>query len=599
MSANLLKQSHRGNHIYMALARLKPGVSLEQARAEMRVIASNLDKKYEECRGLESAVVPLKESLSGHLRPKLLPLLAAVGLVLLIACANVANLLLARAANREKELSVRSALGAGRMRIVRQLLTESVLLGLGGGLVGLLVAYGGCQLINSFLAETSLNLPSASIDGQVLSFTVLLSVLTGIIFGLVPAIESSRPNLNQALKEGGRGASTGFMHRRLKSLLVISEVALSLILLVGAGLLIMSFVRLWQINPGFSQEKVLTMNIPLSRTHFPDRAQRFELSRQLLERISALPGVQSAAFASHLPASGGWLWKVDLLDRPAPEPGKEPAEIVQFVSPQYFRTLGIPLKRGRLLSDQDTEKGQPVVVINDSMARKYWGGQDPLGKQIHNFMTNYTIAGIVGDVRQQGLAIEPPPEIYFCTTQGPMGETNLIIRTSVEPLSLAATVRREVLALDKTLPISEVRTLEMVLLRNVASQSLIMSLMGLFAAMALALAMIGIYGVVAYSVAQRQREIGIRIALGASARSVLTMVLSQGMLLTLVGVALGGMAALALTRLISSQLFGVSPKDPMVFIGVAALLVLVSLLACLLPARRAAKGNPLEALRYE
>jgi putative ABC transport system permease protein len=599
LSANILKQSHRGNHIYMALARLKPGVSLEQAQAEMKVIASNLDKRFEECRGLESAVVPLKESLSGHLRPKLLPLWAAVGLVLLIACANVANLLLAHAANREKELAVRSALGAGRMRIVRQLLTESVLLAVGGGLVGLLVADAGCQLINGFLKKTSLDLPAASIDSQVLLFTFLLSVLTGVVFGMVPAIESSRPNLNQALKEGGRSASSGLMHRHLKNVLVISEVALSLILLAGAGLLIMSFVRLWQTNPGFFQENVLTMNVPLSRTHFPDRAQRFELSRRLLEQVSNLPGVQSAAFSSHLPAHGGWQWRFDLLDRPAPGPGKEPAEIVQFVSPQYFKTLGIPLRRGRLFSDQDTEKAQAVVVINDCMARKYWGGQDPLGKQIHNYRTDYTIVGIVGDVRQNGLGLEPPPQIYFCTTQGPMGETNLIVRTSVEPLSLAATIRREVLALDKTLPISEVQTLQMVLLRNVASQSLIMSLMGLFAAMALVLALTGIYGVVAYSVAQRRREIGIRIALGATAPKVLVMVLSQGMVLTLAGVAFGGLGALALTRLISSQLYGVSPKDPLIFAGVLMLLVLASLMACFLPARRASKVDPLEALRYE
>jgi putative ABC transport system permease protein len=599
LTANLLKQSHRGNHIHVALARLKPGVSLGQAQAEMNVIAGNLDKRFVECRGLQSAVIPLKESLSGHLRPKLLPLLAAVGLVLLIACANVANLLLARAANREKELAVRSALGASRLRILRQLLTESILLAIGGGLIGLLVAYEGCQIINEFMDKTGMNLPATSIDSQVLLFTFLLSVLTGIVFGIVPAIESSRPDLNQALKEGGRSASMGLTHRRLKSLLVISEVALSLILLVGAGLLVMSFARLWRVDPGFSQERVLTMNIPLSRTRFPDRARRFELSTRLLEQVSYLPGVQSAAFSSHLPANGGWLWKFDLLDRPAPAAGKEPSEIVQFVSPQYFKTLGIPLMQGRVFSDQDTEKGQPVVVINNSMARKYWGSQDPLGKQIHNYMSNYTIVGIVGDVRQHGLSKEPPPVIYFCTGQGPMGETNLIIRTTVDPLSLAATVRREVLALDNTLPISEVRTLKMVLLRNIASQSLIMSLMGLFAFMAMALTVIGIYGVVAYSVSQRLREIGIRIALGATTRKILVMVLSQGMLLTLIGVVLGIMAALALTRLISSQLFGVSPKDPLVFFGVAISLVLVSFFASLWAARRAAKVNPLEALRYE
>jgi putative ABC transport system permease protein len=599
LTANLLKQSHRGNHIHVALARLKPGVSLEQAQAEMNVIAGNLDNKFEECRGLQSAVVPLKESLSGHLRPKLLPLLAAVGLVLLIACVNVANLLLSRAANREKELALRTALGASRLRILRQLLTESILLALGGGLVGLLAAYWGSQIINGFLDNAGINLPATSIDSQVLIFTFLLSVVTGIVFGTIPAIESSRLDLNQALKEGGRSASRALVHRRLKSLLVISEVALSMVLLAGAGLLIMSFARLWRVDSGFSQEKVLTMNVPLSRTNFPNPFQRFELSRRVLEQVSNLPGVQSAAFSSHLPANGGWLWKFDLLDRPAPPAGKEPSEIVQFVSPQYFKTLGIPLKQGRVFSDQDNEKAQPVVVINNSMAHKYWGGQDPLGKQIHNYRTNYTVVGVVGDVRQHGLAAEPPPVIYFCTMQGPRGEPNLIMRTSVDPLSLATAVRREVLALDNTLPISEVRTLKMVLFRNVASQSLITSLMGLFAAMAMTLTMIGIYGVVAYSVSQRQREIGIRVALGATTRKILVMVLSQGMVMTIIGVVLGIVTALGLTRLISSQLFGVSPKDPLIFVAVAILLVLVSFLASFWAARRAAKVDPLEALRYE
>jgi predicted permease len=599
-SPNLLKGAHRGNHIYVAVARLKPDVSLQQAQVEMNVITDSMDKQYEECRGLRSLVLSLHETLTGHLRPTLLPLLAAVGFVLLIACANVANLLLARAASREKELAIRSALGAGRMRVVHQLLTESLLLALMGGAVGLLVAFWGCNLINGFLVETGLDMPSSSIDGRVLTFTFLVSLLTGVVFGLVPALESSRVNLNQSLKEAGRTASLGSTHRRLKSLLVISEVALSLVLLVGAGLLIKSFVRLWLTNPGFSKEKVLTMTVP----QYLDLSQviptmRIELCRQLLERVGSLPGVQSVAFASNLPTAGSWTWAFHIEGRPAPGPGKEPDGTVQFVSPSYFRTLGITLKRGRVFTEQDTEKGPPVAVINEAMALKYWGDQNPLGERITPSKKPYTIVGVVGDVRQDGLATEPKPGFYLCSYQEPLGETHLVVRTATEPLSLAAAVRRQVRALDSTLAVADIRTLEMVLSRNISRQRLVMFLMGVFAALALLLAMIGIYGVVGYSVSQRQQEIGVRIALGAKTSDVLKMVLSQGMALTLIGLLLGGIGALALTRWLTSELFGVSPTDPLVFSGVAALMILVSLLACILPARRAAGVDPLVALRYE
>jgi putative ABC transport system permease protein len=599
-SPNHLKDANRGNHIYVAVARLKPEVSLQQAQVEMNVITDRMEKQYEDCRGFRSLVLSLHESLTGHLRPTLLPLLAAVGFVLLIACANVANLLLARAASREKELAIRSALGAGRMRIVRQFLTESLLLALMGGAVGLLVAFWGCNLINGFLVETGLDMPSSSIGGRVLTFTFLVSLLTGVVFGLVPALESSRVNLNQSLKEAGRTASLGSTHRWLKSLLVISEVALSLVLLVGAGLLIKSFAQLWLTNPGFSKEKVLTMTVP----QYSDGSQiiptmRIELCRQLLERVGFLPGVQSVAFASNLPTAGGWTWAFHIEGRPTPGPGKEPNETVQFVSPSYFRTLGIPLKRGRVFTEQDTEKGLPVAVINEAMALKYWGDQNSLGEHITPSKKPYTIVGVVGDVRQDGLATEPKPGFYLCSYQEPLGETHLVVRTATEPLSLAAAVRQQVRALDSTLAVADIRTLEMVLSRNVSRQRLVMSLMGVFAFLALLLAMIGIYGVVAYFVSQRQPEIGIRMALGAKAGDILKMVLRQGMALTLVGLALGGIGALALTRWLTSELSGVSPTDPLVFSGVVALMILVSLLACILPARRAARVDPLVALRYE
>jgi putative ABC transport system permease protein len=593
----LIRMSHRGNHMFTAVARLKPGVSLTQAQAAMSVIAASVEKQYpDNCTGLRTLVQLLHESLSGHLRPTVLPLLAAVGFVLLIACANVANLLMARASTREKELAIRSALGAGRMRVVRQLLTESLLLALMGGALGLLVAFWGCSSINGFLVETGLQVPPSSIDGRVLAFAFLVSLLTGVLFGLIPALESSRVNLNHALKEAGRTASSGSSHHRFKSLLVILEVALSLVLLVGAGLLIKSFLRLWLTNPGFSKEKVLTMTVPLSGVKYPDR---IELVRQLLERVASLPGVQSAASTSNLPTQGGLEWYFDIEGRPASKPGQEPRSIVQFVSPRFFQALGIAMKQGRGFTEQDTAKSLPVVVVNESMARKYWGDQNTLGERIKINNISFTIVGIVSDVRQDGLAIEPQPHFYISYFQGPQGEVHLAIRTATEPLSLANAVRQQVRALDSTLAMADIRTLEMVLSRNVSRQRLVMSLMAVFAALALLLAMIGIYGVVAYSVSQRQQEIGIRMALGAKAGDILKMVLRQGMMLTLIGLVLGGVGAFALTRWLSSELFGVSPTDPLIFVGVATLMVLVSFLACLLPARRAAHLDPLVAVKYE
>ena len=597
---SLFKKAHRGNHIFIAVARLKSGVDRNQAQAAMSVISESLEKQYpENCTGLRTRVLPLHEFLAGHFRVTLLPLLAAVGFVLLIACANVANLLLARANSREKELAIRVAMGAGRMRVVRQLLTESLLLALVGGVAGLLVALWGCNLINSFLVETDLNIPASSMDGRVLAFTFLISLVTGVLFGLVPALESSRENLNQSLKESGRMTSTGFAHSRLKSLLVISEVALSLVLLAGAGLLIKSFVRLWLTDPGFSKEKTLTMTVPITNALIPDPFKRVELCRQLLERVASLPGVQSAASTSHLPTQGGYEWNFNIEGRPNPKPEEQPGEMVQFVSPGFFQTLGIALKRGRGFIEQDTMKSLPVAVINESMARKYWGEQNPLGERIHIYMTSFTIVGIAGDVRQDGLAIEPQPHYYLCSFQAPSGEMHLIIRANTEPLSLVGAVRQQVRALDSTLAVADIRTLEMVLSRNISRQRLVMSLMGVFAALALLLAMIGIYGVVSYSVSQRQQEIGIRMALGAQAGDILRMVLRQGMGLTLMGLVLGGIGAWALTRWLSSELVGVSPKDPLTFTGVTLLLALVSLMACLLPARRAASVDPMVVLRGE
>jgi putative ABC transport system permease protein len=594
-----LVEPGRGNHAFAAVARLKPGISREQAQAEMNIIAEAMDKQYPECVGFRTLVLPLHESIAGHLRPTLFPLLAAGGFVLLIACANVANLILARATGRERELAIRAALGAGRARIVRQLLTESMLLASAGGAVGLLIAAWGCSSINWFLREASLGVPPSQIDGRVLAFTILVSLSTGMVFGLVPALESAWLDLNSMLKEGGRSGSAGRSHRHLKNLLVVSEVALSLVLLTGAGLLIKSFVRLWQTNFGFHEENVLTLAVSLSGSHYPDSAKRIAFLRQLLDRVTTLPGVDAAAVASNLPTDGGWVWAFAIEGRPNPAPGQEPNETVQFVTPGYFRTLGVPLRRGRLFDGHDTEQSPPVVMINDALARKYWNDRDPLGERIQVFGTPRTIVGIVGDTRQDGLAVEPKPQIYFCSFQLLLGPSNLIIRTIADPLNLVAAVRQQVRALDNTLAVADIRTLEMVLTRNLSRQRLVMSLMGIFAVLALLLAMIGVYGVMAHSVSQRQQEIGIRMALGANSSDVLTMVLRQGMSLVLAGLALGSVAALGLTRLLTSQLFGVSPVDPLISAGVAILMIFVSLLASILPARRAARMDPLVALRYE
>ena len=595
----LSKQAHRGNHIFMAVARLRPGITPEQAQADVSVVMSSLERQYPDCVGFRTLVVPLHDSLSGHLRPTLLPLLGAVGFILLIACANVANLLLARSGARSRELALRSALGATRLRVIGQLLTESLLLGLLGGLVGIVTAVGGSKVINGFLANNGLDVPSASVDGTVLLFALAISLLTGVIFGLFPALEAAGIHTGQVLKEGGRSTSGGLRHSRLKSLMVISEIAISLVLLVGAGLLIKSFMRVWRLDPGFSRDGILTMTVPISNARFPEWPKRTAAIRQLVDRVTALPGVHSAALASNLPSDGGWVWAFAIEGRPAPGPGQEPNEVVQFVTPQYFSTLGIPVKRGRAFSDQDTDQSLPVAVINEAMARKYWGDKDPLDERINPDGKARTIVGVVGDIRQDGLLFPPKPQYYFSLLQTPLGDKHLVVRTTISPLNLVPAVRREAQSLDDTGAVADIRSLDDVLSLNLASQRVVMLLMGIFAVIALTLAAIGIYGVVNYAVAQRRHEFGIRLALGARPRTVIAMVLRNSLILTAAGTALGGAAALALTRLLSSQLSGVSPADPFIFLGVVALLASVALLSAVVPARRAARVDPMELLRSE
>jgi putative ABC transport system permease protein len=612
----------RGNHFLNVVARLKPGMSIAQAQADMDVITRQLAEAHEMNAGLGAKVVPMHEEAVGSYRPALLVLLGAVGFVLLIACANVANLLLARSAARQKEFALRATLGASRLRTVRQLLTESLLLSVLGGGLGLLLAMWGVDLLVALSPAELPRVAEIGVDGRVLTFTLSLSVLTGIVFGLAPALQASHLDLNEALKEGGRSVTGGKRTRRLRGALVVAEIALSLVLLAGAGLLINSFWHLTQVSPGFKTDNLLTMQIALPESKYPPgephRVQA--LYRQLLERVATLPGVQSVGATSSLPlAAGGWGKLLSVEGRPAP-PSLETIPLVQYrhVSANYFSTLGVSPVKGRLFTEQDNANSPPVALINEEMARRFFPGEDPVGKRIwmgppesmlpggalpqgYSF-PRLTIAGVVNDVKHQGLNQQAGPEVYTPHSQG-AGETQrsmfLAVRTTVDPLSLAAAVRNEVRAVDKDQPVADVQTMEQRLAASLAGPRFNMLLLGLFAAVALALAAVGLYGVMAYGVTQRTHEIGIRMALGAQRSNVLRLVVRQGMLMALVGVALGLAASFALTRVMASLLFGVSATDPLVFTIIALLLAVVAFIASYIPARRAIKVDPMTALRYE
>ena len=597
----------RGGHYLEVIARLKHGVTLQQAQAEMNTIAARLQQQYPESNtDVGATVISLHEQLVGDIKPALLVLLGAVGFVLLIACANVANLLLARAAVRQKEIALRIALGASRARLIRQFLTESLLLAAIGGVVGMLLALWGVNLLKAFIPENISQVKAITIDAYVLGFTLLVSLLTGLIFGLAPATQASNFNLNETLKEGGRDTAAGSRGKRLRSLLVIAEVAVSLVLLIGAGLLINSFLRLRSVDPGFRADNLLTMRIVLPRLKYPEQPQRTAFYAELLSRVEALPGVQAAAVTNWIPlVSQGDSVGFSIEGRPEPAAGQIPIAVTRVISPHYFSTMGIQLLQGRQFNEQDRADTPRTVVINETMARRYWPGEDPLGKRITTGSPAdpaswRTIVGVAQDVRQFQLNADPRPQIYLPYEQPVFFQpTNLVIRTGIEPLSLAATVRRTVWEIDRDQPVSNVRTMEDVLSESIARQRFSMLLLGIFAALALALAAVGLYGLMSYAVAQRTREIGIRMALGAQARDVLRLVVAQGLKLVLVGVVIGLVVAYMLTRLMSSLLFGVSATDPTTFIAISLMLLCVAVLASYIPARRATKVDPLVALRYE
>ena len=599
--------AQRGNHFLEVIARMKPGITLKQAQAEMETIAARLAQQYPDYNTrLGAVVVPLHEEVVGDIKPALLVLLGAVGFVLLIACANVANLLLARAAVRQKEIALRLALGASRSRLMRQFLTESVLLAVFGAGLGLLLALGGIRILKTFIPATISQVQTINIDARVLIFTALVAILTGIGFGLAPALQASHLNLNDTLKEGGRDAGGGRKGNRLRDLLVIGEVAVSFVLLIGAGLLINSFFHLRNLEPGFRADHLLTMKVDLSEVKYPDRERRAAFFDEVIRRVRALPGVQSAAVAGNLPLTyNGDSMNISVEGVPDPPPDQRPDVIFRAIGPGYFGTMGISIIRGRDFTDQDKADSKNVVVISEKTAQHFWHGQDSIGRRLKpGSSTSNTpwreVIGIVRDVRQNDFIAAPKMQMYFTYRQlKDLAPNALVIRTSIEPLSLAASARDAIWSVDKDQTVADIDTMEHIVAEAVARQRFSMLLLGLFATLALLLASVGIYGVMTYSVAQRTHEIGIRIALGARRADVLQMTIKQGLRLVGAGMILGLAAAFILTRVLESLLFGISATDPVTFFGISLVLLAVAILASYLPALRATKVDPIIALRAQ
>ena len=596
------------NEYLNLVARLKPGVTLARAQAEMTIFADNLKKENPNnfAPKWTLKVRSLDDLSSGRIRPVLLVLLGAVGFVLLIACANVANLLLARAAIRIKEIAIRSALGADRASLVRQLLTESVILAITGGILGLALAQWSVKSV----VALNPNLPRASevgIDVNVMIFTLIVSVLTGLLFGLAPALQTSHTNLQETLKDGSRSGAADFAGRNLRRGLVVAEVALSLTLLIGAGLLIKSVGRLQGVDPGFDPHNVLVFNLNLPAVKYStDTAQRL-FTDQLMPRLNSLPGVRAAGVTSVIPFGGSWGTASFNIENLVVPPGQNgPWGDVRIVSPQFFSALRIPLKKGRLFNEQDVASAPPVTVIDEQFVKKYFANTDPIGKRItfgprrgQKDSTWITIVGVVGHAAHEGLDAEPRLQYYFPTTQTGLQGMTVAIRTVGNPLALLSAARDAVHSIDPNLPLASVNTMDKLVESSVGQRKLSMILLGVFSAIAMLLASIGIYGVMSYSVTQRSRELGIRMALGAARTRVLALVVGQGMALAAAGVAIGLVSAFALTRLLTSQLFGVGATDPVTFMLVSALLVAIAFLATLLPAMRATRVDPVVALRDE
>jgi predicted permease len=594
----------RGMHYLLVLGRLKPGATLAQAQADIETIMARGQQDFPVEARHFMRLTPLHEVLVGDVRPTMMALAVAVGFVLLIACANVANLLLARATARQREIAIRRALGAGRWRIVRQLLTESLLLAIAGGGLGLLIAFWGVDLIVTASPPDLPRVSAIRVDRIVLAFTAGISILAGLLFGFAPAFSASRGGLNEVLKEGGRGGSGGAQRSPLRSLLVVGEVALSLVLLTGAGLLLRSMARLLEVKPGFRAENLVTMWVSFASSKYSKAGATEAFARDLLPRLESLPGVEGVTMTNDLPLEGQDTTSYPRLEGRAE--GQEERTLVGMhaVTPGYFRTMGVPLLRGRDFDARDASNAPPVVIINDAAAKKFWPGQDPIGKRVGLFGSGPNapmseIVGVVGDVKHNGLSAPLSYEAYAPFAQNPWAYLSIVVRTKADPGAMVAAVRKEVRAIDAEQPVYAVRTMDAVMGETLAQRRATLALAGVFAALALVLAAVGIYGVMSYAVSQRGHEIGIRIALGAQRRDIFRLIVGRGMLLIGAGVALGLVGAFGVTRFLRTLLFGVQPHDPLTFAAVAALLVGVALLACWLPARRATKVDPLVALRYE
>ena len=610
-----------GRHSYQVIGRLKPGVTRDQAQAEVAHVAQQVEQEFPDAnRGHGVQIVGMHEVVTGGAQLPLLTLFAAVGFVLLIACANVANLLLSRAATRQREMAIRTALGASRWRLIRQTLVESLLLAVCGGGVGLLAAVWLVTLLSRI---TSVNIPrldKISIDNRVLLATFGFSILTGLLTGLAPAWRNSEPRLAQWIKDGVRGSfSPG--RRRISSALVVAEVSLAVVLLVGGGLMLKSFVQLLRVNPGFQPHHVLRLDFALPETKYREPQQLLAFYNELIVRLQALPGVESVGATTNTPLGPAESWSGFAIEgRPAPPPGNHQQAAMRTVSDDYFRTMQIPLRKGRFFNSSDARvalplirwfeqqplpehfddpQAAPAIIINETMARLYWPNEDPVGRRMRIIFSPWlTIVGVVGDVHHTGLNTPPNPEMYLSQLQEPQSSMAVLARTTGDPLQLAAAAREQLRAMDKDQPVT-VTTMDQLYANSLAGQRFNTLLLGIFAAVALLLAMIGVFGVINYSVTQRTHELGIRIALGAQRRDVFKLVVGQGLLLALVGVGVGAAGAVAVTRLITGLLYGVSPTDGPTLVVVSLLVTAVAFLACYLPARRATRVDPLIALRYE
>ena len=599
----------RSAHVLGVVGRLKPGVTLDQAAAEMNAIGARLEQEYASNKGKGIIVNPFMNEVVGNVRTGLVTMLIAVGLVLLIACANIAGLLLAQHAARSKEIAIRAALGASRGRLVRQFFLEGLLLSLLGTLAGIGLAALGLNVLLKLVTQNIPRLDHVQLDWQVLGFTLLLAIATCLVFGLIPALQASKPDLHTTLEHSARTAGLGGRRLRLRQALVVFQVSMAVMLVIGAGLLIKSFWRLQQVDPGFRAEHVLSLGLTLPYAKYDKPEEINQFFNQLHDGISNLPGVQSAAIAYDHPLQTNWIDSFGIEGRVAPADGRGLQANFNPIGPDYFVTVGAPMVRGRQFTPQDDQDHPGVMIVNEAFVRHYFPNEDPIGRRVkpsppariwrEQRLTSFEIVGVVRDVKSAGLQAETEPTYYLPATQSPLQDMALLVRTTIEPTAIVPALRQTVWSIDPNQPISNVNTMEQIVSDSISQPRLNMTLMALFGALALILAAVGIYGLLSYTVTQRTQEMGIRMALGAQVGDVMRLVLKQGMVLAIVGQAVGLAGALVLTRLIRALLFGVTPTDVTIFAAVVAVLTTIALLACYLPARRATKVDPLKALRYE